>query len=113
VIELRAQMILRIWRTEIDPARASDYVEFARRHSLPMFRSQPGFKGVFFTAREEERAVITLWENIDALAALNASETYGHTVAAIEAAGFLRGEPTVEVLEIDDGFLEDGVLQGE
>jgi heme-degrading monooxygenase HmoA len=102
-------MIMRIWRTEIDPRRAPDYIEFARRYSLPMFRSQPGFKGVFFTARERERVVITLWEDIAAATALNTSETYGHTVAAIEAAGFLRGESTVELFELEDRFLDGEV----
>lgn len=102
-------MIMRIWRTEIDQAQARDYSEFARRHSLPMFREQPGFKGVFFTARSGERAVITIWDNTDAVTALDRSASYGRTVAAIRAAGFLRGESTVEVLEVEDGFLEDGV----
>ena len=104
-------MIMRIWRTKIDQARALDYSEFARRHSLPMFRGQPGFRGVFFTAREEERAVVTLWEDIDAVTALNTSESYGRTVAAIEAAGFLLGESKVELLAVEDSFLEDGALR--
>lgn len=104
-------MIMRIWRTKIDQARARDYSEFARRHSLPMFRGQAGFRGVFFTAREEERAVITLWRDMDAVTALDRSESYGRTVAAIEAAGFLRGESTVDLLPVEDGFLEDGALR--
>lgn len=37
-------MIMRIWRTAIDARRVPEYIEFARRYSLPMFRRQPGSK---------------------------------------------------------------------
>ena len=52
-------MIVRIWRTHIDQARAGEYRDFAHSRSLPMFRAQPGFAGVFFAARQDERVVIT------------------------------------------------------
>jgi hypothetical protein len=55
-------MIVRIWRTQIDQARADEYLDFAQSRSLPMFRAEPGFAGVLFAAREAERAVITLWD---------------------------------------------------
>jgi len=48
-------MIVRIWRTRIDQARASEYRDFAHSRSLPMFRAQPGFAGVFFAARQDQR----------------------------------------------------------
>jgi hypothetical protein len=100
-------MVVRIWRTEIDEARAEDYRDFAGSRSLPMFRAQPGFAGVLFAARGAERAVITLWHDLAAAEALGHSPTYKATVADIEAAGFLRGHSAVEVLELQGLFLED------
>jgi SAM-dependent methyltransferase len=103
---INATMIVRIWRTGIDEARAHDYQEFARQRSLPMFRSQPGFAGVLFAARPGQRVVITLWADQTAVQALDASDTYQATVAAIEAQGFLRGNGEVEVFELDGGLID-------
>jgi heme-degrading monooxygenase HmoA len=97
-------MVLRIWRTGIDESRAADYLEFARDKSVPMFVSQLGFAGVFFAARPGERAVVTLWESRAAAEALETSESYRTTVAAIERTGFLWGESTVEVFEIEQAL---------
>lgn len=102
-------MIVRIWRTAIDPARADEYREFARTRSLPMFRNQRGFRGVFFSAAGVARAVITVWDDAEAIAALETSETYVETVAAILASGFLRGESTVEVFDVEDSHLEQNL----
>ena len=101
------KMIARIWRTQIDPSRAEDYRRFAHSQSLPMFREQPGFVGVLFAANLAERAVITLWRDAAAAQRLDQSETYRSTVAEIEATGFLRGESSVEVFELEGFFLED------
>ena len=90
----------RIWRTEIDPRRADDYERFAHERSLPMFESQPGFCGVLLTAAGSRRAVITLWRDAAAAAALDGSASYNATVAEIQAAGFLVGEQSLEVLEV-------------
>jgi heme-degrading monooxygenase HmoA len=100
-------MIARIWRTQIDETRADDYRRFARVKSLPMFREQPGFVGVLFAANLAERTVITLWRDIASAQRLDQSETYKSTVAEIEATGFLRGESSVEVLELEGFFVED------
>lgn len=103
-------MIVRIWRTEIEPTRATDYLEFARHYSLPMFREQRGFGGVLFAAGGAERAVITLWQDMAAVEALAESDTYARTVEAIEAAGFLRGEAEVAVLEVEHSHLEASIV---
>lgn len=103
-------MIVRIWWTQVDPERANDYLDFARNRSLPMFQSQPGFEGALFTAHDAHRAVITLWEDMEAVDALSTSDTYAETVAAIEAEGFLRGEARVDLLEVEDVFLADKPL---
>jgi heme-degrading monooxygenase HmoA len=100
-------MIVRIWRSQIDKARADQYRDFAHSRSLPMFRAQPGFAGVLFAASRAERAVITLWRDSASVEALDHSETYKATVAEIEASGFLRGQSAVEVLELEAAFLDD------
>ena len=99
-------MVARIWRTHIDEKRAHEYRRFAHARSLPMFREQSGFVGVLFTANLSERAVITLWRDLASAQKLDQSDTYKSTVAEIEAAGFLRGESSVEVLELEGAFLE-------
>jgi heme-degrading monooxygenase HmoA len=102
-------MIARIWRTAVEPTRAAEYLDFARRHSLPMFRLQPGFKGALFAARDDERAVITFWDDLACVDALNDSDTYAATVAAIESAGFLRGRSSVEVFDVEEQFFASAV----
>jgi heme-degrading monooxygenase HmoA len=98
-------MVVRIWRTEIDVRRADEYRVFAHSRSLPMFRAQPGFAGVLFAGQGSERVVITLWRDVAAAEALDRSETYNATVAEIQATGFLRGDSSVEVLELEGVFL--------
>lgn len=99
-------MIARIWRTQIDETRAQEYRRFARLRSLPMFREQPGFVGVMFGSNLDERAVITLWQDAASARRLDRSTSYKRTVAEIEGTGFLRGESTVELFELDGFFLE-------
>ena len=106
-------MIVRIWHTEIDPERVADYNAFARSKSLPMFRSQPGFRGVLFASQGAERSVITLWADAAAVDALDRSPSYAATVAEIEATGFLRGESWLEIFDADDGYLADNALGDE
>ena len=100
-------MIVRIWRTQIAQARAGEYRNFAHSRSLPMFRAQPGFAGVSFAAHRDERVVITLWHDLTSARALDHSPAYQATVAQIEATGFLRGQSTVEVLELEEVFVAD------
>jgi hypothetical protein len=106
-------MIARIWRTQIDQTRADDYRRFAHSKSLPMFRAQPGFAGVLFAAHMAERAVITLWNDVASAEALDHSQTYKSTVAEIEATGFLQGQSTVELLELEGVFLQDAAVSPE
>jgi heme-degrading monooxygenase HmoA len=97
-------VIVRIWRTGIDAARAEEYERFAGERSLPMFRRQAGFRGVLFaTAEETERVVLSFWENAGAVEELDRSPTYRETVDALLASGILTGEQTVEVLEVSGG----------
>jgi heme-degrading monooxygenase HmoA len=106
-------MIVRIWRTQIDETRAGEYRDFARSRSLPMFRAQPGFAGVLFATRQAERAVITLWHDLASVEALDHSQTYKTTVEEIEVTGFLHGQSTVEVLEVEDILVEANAMRSE
>ena len=84
------RVILRIWKANIDPARAEEYERFAHERSLPMFRSHRGFRGCAFLRIGADCTVVTLWAGPGDVAALEASSLYRETVAAIMAAGFVR-----------------------
>lgn len=83
-------MIVRVWKATIDPARAAEYEHFAHTRSLPMFRSHNGFRGCAFLRDGADCTVVTLWADSDDVTALEASDLYHETVAAIMAAGFIR-----------------------
>lgn len=98
-------MIVRIWRTGVDPARVAEYRAFAQGRSLPMFEQQDGFLGVLFTESGDDCAVVSFWRDEVAVDALARSGSYAETAAALGATGILRGEQTVEVLHVQGGRL--------
>jgi heme-degrading monooxygenase HmoA len=99
-------MLARMWRTGVDPSRVGEYERFASSRSLPMFRAHRGcLEVLFLRSSADSAAVLTVWEDPDAIVELEASELYRETVAAILAAGFLTGPQTVEVYEITGGTL--------
>jgi hypothetical protein len=98
-------MIVRIWRTRVDVGRVREYERFAIDRSLPMFRQQPGFLGVLFARTGGDCLVLTVWHGPGAIEALEASPSYLETVARITDAGFLVGDPSVEILEVHGGDL--------
>ncbi|MFG2000621.1 antibiotic biosynthesis monooxygenase family protein [Spirillospora sp. NPDC048911] len=98
-------MIMRIWRTQVDQARATEYERFAAEESLPMFRAQRGFLGLLFGRHGGDCVVTTLWEDHAAADALEGSAHYQETVARITAAGFLAGESEVERFEVHGSHL--------
>jgi heme-degrading monooxygenase HmoA len=104
-------MIVRIWRTGVDPDRVAEYRMFAEQRSLPMFRSQTGFLGVLFVEAESDVAVISFWQDRDSAEALERSATYKDTVTRILAAGFLSGEQSVASFEVAGGELTDALSQ--
>ena len=105
-MESRVVRVVRIWTTGLDESRAAEYEEFALSMSLPMFRRHNGFLGVLFAGTGSERAVITLWSDQAAAAALGASADYQATVRAIEATGFLRPPQRVELLDVHGSWTE-------
>lgn len=92
-------MIARVWTTRVDEARAAEYETFAQTISLPMFRLQPGFRGVAMLRRGQDCVVITLWRDAEAVADLARSESYAQTVREILARGFLKGEQTLQTFD--------------
>jgi heme-degrading monooxygenase HmoA len=79
-------------------------MKLSRDRSLPMFRAEPGYRGVLMMRRGPECTVVTLWEHQASAEALACSARYRETVAAIMAAGFLAGDQT---LSYEDAQLAD------
>jgi heme-degrading monooxygenase HmoA len=93
--------IARIWTTRIDIESTQEYERFARERSLPMFARQPGYRGVLMLGNGSERTVISLWDQTADAEALGRSRDYLDTVQDILAAGFIRGEQTLTVMQVD------------
>jgi hypothetical protein len=89
-------MIMRIWRTQVDVTRASEYERFATEQSLPMFRAHRGFSGLLFGRHGADCIVITLLEDDAAADALEDSPRYRDTVARISTTGYLAGPSRIE-----------------
>jgi heme-degrading monooxygenase HmoA len=102
-------VVVRIWRTAIDASRDDEYREFEERRSLPMFREQPGFLGVLFLRSNEGAAALTLWESKEDLGRLAHSRTYLATVERLERTGLMRGDQTVEVLEVAGAHVDSAL----
>lgn len=100
-------MKCRIWRTGVVENRIDEYEAFARDVSLPMFRAQQGYRGVVMGGDGGRRCVITYWENDEAIAALDCSPSYKATVERIVATGFLNGEQSVEIYDVQLGDAPD------
>jgi heme-degrading monooxygenase HmoA len=98
-------MIARIWRTQVDLTRLAEYEQFAQEQSLPMFRQQRGFLGVFFLREHQNCLVLSLWEDRIAVEALATSATYQATVRQLQATGLLLGHSLVELFEVSGGTL--------
>jgi|SRR4029453_9116597 hypothetical protein len=98
---------VRIWRTRLDLTRLHDYDRFVEERSRPMFNSQRGFLGVLFSRRDDEVAVLSFSRDLNAVAALETSPNYQDAVRRISDAGFLVGEPRLDVYEVHGGSIEN------
>jgi heme-degrading monooxygenase HmoA len=104
-------VIVRVWETGVAPDRLAEYLAFARTRSRAMFLAQPGCLGVLFLRADGGRhAACTFWRDRDAIAALEASERYRATVAALVATGALFEPQTVRVWEVEGGAIVPAVL---
>lgn len=98
---------VRIWRTRLDLARLSEYERFVDEHSRPMFARQRGYLGVVFSRHGDKVAVLSFWRDRSALTGLETSPSYQSAVQRIGDAGFLIGEPTLDVYEIHSASVEN------
>ena len=99
-------MIIRIWRTQVNASRTTEYENFAQTYSLPMFRQQEGCLGVLFLRTEKDYAALSLWDSIQVVEKLAHSSIYQETVQQLQATGLLEGQQAVEVFEVRGGFLD-------
>ena len=90
-------MLLRRWSTQVAPARIAEYEAFAMNTSLPMFRAHRGIVAVLMSRDGPRATVQTIWEDEASIRALERSPLCLTAVAEIQAAGFLEGEPRVEI----------------
>jgi heme-degrading monooxygenase HmoA len=99
-------VIVRSWRTQVDPERIAEYEQFAQTISLPMFRQQEGCLGVFFFHLQNMCEVLTLWDNMASVEKLARSRTYGETVERLNATGMLWGKQSLLYYESHGGFID-------
>ena len=100
------QVIVRVWRAELNPARLEGYRHFEGAQCLPMFFRQPGFLGGLFLRVAVDRAVsLTLWEDSGAVEALESSPSYQKMTRELVEEALLAGEPSVEVWSVQSGEL--------
>ena len=105
-------MIVRIWRTAIEPHREAEYREFEQQQSLPMFRQQTGFLGVLFLRSNTSAAALTLWGSEEDVERLARSPTYLATVERLERTRLLRGDQTVEAFEVAGAHIHPALESG-
>ncbi|WP_228853055.1 hypothetical protein [Aegicerativicinus sediminis] len=55
-------MIVRIWTTGIKPGKNKEYLEFANKYSIPMFKQQKGIMGVTIFTKDYKSSVLTYWK---------------------------------------------------
>ena len=103
-------MLVQIWRTQVDPAREAEYVDFNQEHLLPMFRRQPGCLGVMFLNAAPDWGALSLWQNDVALAALTTSPSYLETLRQLDETGLLIGRSSVEDFAVHGGFVGNLIL---
>jgi len=59
---------------------------------------------------QKDRAVLTLWRDLPSVEALAHSPTYQETSAQLNATGLLVSQTSVEVFEVQEGFLDPRTL---
>ncbi len=104
-------MVIRIWKTRVNPERLHEYEEFEESSSSPMFLQQPGFLACFFVRSDEDCAAITLWEDEESVEALATSTSYLETASRLEQTQMLIGEQTVRRFRVHRCLLAPGSVE--
>jgi heme-degrading monooxygenase HmoA len=100
------KMIVRVWRTKLNPVRLEAYRQFERAQCLTMLRKQPGLLGSLFLRDTAGQAVsLTFWEDGGAVEALESSPSYQKMTREMVEEALLAGEPSVEVWDVQSGEL--------
>lgn len=94
--ESEMQMLLRTWTTTVKAGREEEYEAFARDVSLPMFRAAPGCCAALMTRDETGCRVLTVWQDAESIAMLEAFDGYRDTVARILQTDFLGSTQTTD-----------------
>jgi len=104
-------MIIRIWKTGIINGHMSDYLKFAEKYSMPMFKQQENILGILVTSEENVSRVISLWPDSDSILRMEQSDIYKATVKKIMCGGFLCGEQTTEIFKSPIFFFNKEIVK--
>jgi heme-degrading monooxygenase HmoA len=99
-------VIVRVWRTKIDPGRIEEYQRFEQERCMPILRKQPGLLGELFRRQAEDQAAsLTIWEDAGVVEALQSSPSYRETAHGLAESALLARDQSVEVFEVEGGDL--------
>ena len=104
-------MIVRLWKTRVDKASMEEYEENERNRSTPMFRKQPGCLGVLFLRSRDDCFALTFWKDMEAVERLKTSKSYQEASSFYSDSGMLISEPSLQVFEVKEGFLDSRIAQ--
>lgn len=104
----KMNMIVRLWKTQVQASSLPKYEENERTRSLPMFKQQPGCLGALFLRSEEMCFALTFWKDLAAVERLKTSKSYLEAVEFYEQSGMLIGEPSLQLFEVKDGWISRG-----
>ena len=70
-----------------------------------MFKEQHGCLGVLFLRSDDMCFALTFWKDLDAVERLKTSKSYLEASQFYEHSGMLIGEPSLQVFEVEGGFI--------
>lgn len=108
-------MICRKWTTGLVPERADVFDAYAKKVSLPMFKSQQGLLSCFVARTQDKATVTTIWENKENILAMERSAEYQKTVSGLFALSCLDDQQSVEIFDLREAYIrqfdtQDGLL---
>jgi hypothetical protein len=103
-------MIVRLWKTQVQAPRFTQYESWEKTRSLPMFKELEGCLGVLFLRSEGYCFALSFWRDIAAVDGLETSTLYQQTSKAYEESGMLIGSASLLVFETVGGFTKEDLL---